>query len=264
MKLANRSLARRARFVLPILAVACGPVGAGQQKKHPVARKPSSLATAAKTDASAQGAPPTATLAQAIRENNLGLALMDRHDFPGALGRFQTACVMNPDSDTGCLNMGITLLNMSRYDDAQTVLAKSVERDPQSARAWYNLGLLEKALGHLDAARDDFQKVAAIDPNDGGTQYFLGYLASQAQKYDQAVAAFKRAIEVDPLHASAEYGLSEADQHMGDSDGAKAHLERFQRLVNEKLGTPVRFLYGEQGRYSLGQEMTAPAEPVPA
>ncbi len=248
-----------------MLALACGLAGpgAGQQKKRPVARKPASDATSAKTDAQAQAAPPTATLEQAIRENNLGLALMDRHDFPGALGRFQTACVMNPDSDTGCLNMGIALLNMGRYDDARTVLAKSVQRDPQSARAWYNAGLLERALGHPDPAREDFQKVAAIDPDDAGTQYFLGYLASQAQKYEEAVAAFKRAIELDPFHASAEYGLSEAEQHLGDADGARAHLERFQRITAEKLGTPVRFLYGEQGKHSLGQEMTAPATPVP-
>jgi Flp pilus assembly protein TadD len=231
--------------------------GAGQQKKHPVTQKPDSAASAVKA------IPPAVTLAQAIRENNLGLALMDRRDFPAALGRFQTACVMNPESDTGCLNMGIALLNMSRYDDAQQVLAKSVERDTQSARAWYSLGLLEKALGRPDAARDDFQKVAEIDPNDAGTQYFLGYLASQAQKYDEAIAAFKRAIELDPFHASAEYGLSQAEQHVGDADGAKAHLERFQSITDEKLATPVRFLYGEQGKYSLGQEMAAPAEPVP-
>jgi tetratricopeptide (TPR) repeat protein len=255
----NRTFARRVQFVVPMLALACGIAspGVAQQKKRPAARKPAIAASAG------QANPPAATLAQAIRENNLGLALMDRRDFPGALGRFQTGCVMNPDSDTGCLNMGIALLNMGRYDDARQVLAKSVERDPQSIRAWYSLGLLEKALGHPDAAREDFEKVAAIDPNDAGTQYFLGYLASQAQKYAEAVAAFKRAIELDPFHASAEYGLSQAEQHMGDADGAKAHLERFQRITDEKLGAPVRFLYGEQGKYSFGQEMTAPAEPVP-
>ena len=266
MKPAYRSFVRRALFAVPMLALAysLANASAGQQKKRPVTRKPASAATTATDDAAAQPAPPTATLEQAIRENNLGLALMDRHDFPGALGRFQTACVMNPDSDTGCLNMGIALLNMGRYGDSQTVLAKSVERDPQSARAWYNVALLEKALGRADAAREDFQKVAAIDPDDAGTQYFLGYLASQTEKYDEAVAAFKRAIELDPLLASAEYGLSQAEQHLGDADGAKAHLERFQRITAEKLASPVRFLYGEQGKYSLGQEMAAPAVPVPA
>src|SRR6202041_2838386 len=72
-----------------------------------------------------------------------------------------------------------------------------------------------------------------------------------------------RAIELDPLNASAEYGLSQAEQHLGDQDSARAHLERFQRITDEKLGKPVRFLYGEQGKYSLGQEMVAHAGPVP-
>jgi tetratricopeptide (TPR) repeat protein len=248
----TRTIARCMNFA--VVALACGLAGSAQQTKRPVARK---------HPAQSPAAPPVATPVQAIRENNLGLALMDRHDYPAALGRFQTACVMNPESDTGCLNMGIALLNMSRYDGARQILAKSVERDPDNPRAWYSLGLLERAVGHLDAARENFQKAAAIDPDDAGAQYFLGYLASQAQRYDLAVAAFKRAIELDPLDASAEYGLSQAEQHLGDQDGAKAHLERFQRITDEKLGKPVRFLYGEQGKYSLGQEMLAPAGPVP-
>jgi tetratricopeptide (TPR) repeat protein len=244
-----------ARFAVAIAVLACGLAGAGQQRKHTGARKTAKQPSLAQSNSDS----PAPSLAQAMRGNNLGLALMDRHRFQDALGRFQTACVMNPESDTGCLNMGIALLNMGRYDDARTVLAKSAERDPQSARARYNLGLLERATGHPDAARKDFEQVTTIDPNDAGTQYFLGYLAEQAQQYDRAVTAFKRAIELDPFHASAEYGLSQAEQHTGDADGAKAHLERFQRIAAEKLGKPVRFLYGEQGQYSLGQEMALPA-----
>jgi tetratricopeptide (TPR) repeat protein len=257
----KRRIARYVGFAIPMLVLACGLAGAGQQRKHPVARKP---ATAASTEQAAEASPPAATPTQAIRANNLGLALMDRRDFSGALGKFQTACVLNPDSDTGCLNMGIALLNMGRYGDAQKVLAKSIERDPQSARAWYNLGLLERASGHPEAAREDFRKVAAIDPDDADTQYFLGYLASEAQQYDQAIAAFKRAIELNPFHASAEYGLSQAEQHVGDADGAKAHLERYQHIAAAKLGKPIRFLYRDQGKYSLGQEMAVSATPPEA
>src|SRR5580658_424114 len=120
----TRTIARCMNFA--VVALACGLAGSAQQTKRPVA-------------------PPVATPVQAIRENNLGLALMDRHDYPAALGRFQTACVMNPESDTGCLNIGIALLSMSRYDDARQILSKSLERDPDNPRAWYSLGLLEKA-----------------------------------------------------------------------------------------------------------------------
>ena len=270
MKLASdRRLRRRARFAFAALILGSGLVAArpSQQPpthKHPAPRKPAPKTTKPPSaPPPAKPAPPDASLIQAVRENAIGLALMDHRDYTGALGRFQTACVLNPASDTGCLDMGIALLNMRRYDDAQKILAKSVERDPQSARAWYNLALLARALGDPSAARDDFQKAAAIDPDDSGTQYFLGYLAAQDQKYEEAVAAFKRAVELDPLNVSAEYGLSQAEQHLGDAAAVKAHLDRFQRITAEKLGTPIRFLYGEQGKYSLAQEMTLPAGPAP-
>jgi tetratricopeptide (TPR) repeat protein len=194
----------------------------------------------------------------AVRANNIGTALMNRRQFAEALSRFQTACILDPESDTGCLNTGIALLNMRRYDEARTILEKSAERDLRNPRAWFNLALLERAAGNAGAAMADFQKVAALDPADAGTQYFLGFLDSQAEHYQQAAADFRRAIELDPFHASAEYGLAQAEAHLGDADGAKAHQLRFQQITERGLGKPIRFLYGEQGQYSLAEEMTAP------
>jgi tetratricopeptide (TPR) repeat protein len=260
-------LRRRTKYALAALLLAAGLASARPQQPPPerrpaapAARKPG-LATA--KPGPGKAAPPDASLVEAVRENTVGMALMDRRDYANALGRFQTACVMNSASDIGCLNMGIALLNMRRYDEARQILEKSVERDPQNARAWYNLALLARATGDSAAARDDLQNVAAVDPNDPGTQYFLGYLSAQDQKYEQAVAAFQRAIELDPLHISAEFGLSQAEQDLGHVDAAKADLARFHRLSAEKLGKPVRFLYGEQGPYSLAQEMTVRPGPPP-
>jgi hypothetical protein len=254
-------LRRWKKYALAALLVSAGLAGASpQQQPTPPHQR---LTPATRKPGPAKAVPPDASLVEAIRENTVGLALMDRRDYAHALGRFQTACVMNPASDIGCLNMGIALLNMRRYDDARQILEKSVERDPQNARAWYNLALLARATGDSASVRDDFQKVAAIDPADPGTQYFLGYLATQDQKYDQAAADFQRAIELDPLHISAEFGLSQVEQDLGHVDAAKTDLARFQRLSAEKLGKPVRFLYGEQGQYSLAQEMTVPPGPAP-
>ncbi len=206
--------AGRIRTALAAFALAVGLATAAPQQQPPPKRpapapKP---AASAKKPLPARPAPPDASLVQAIRENTIGLALMERRDYTTALGHFQTACVLNPASDAGCLNMGIAFLSMRRFDDARQILSKSTERDPQNARAWYSLALLARATGDSTAARDDFQRAAAIDPDDPGTQYFLGYLATQDQKYDQAVAAFKRAVELDPLHISAEFGLSQAEQ----------------------------------------------------
>lgn len=60
---------------------------------------------------------------------------MDAHRFSEAFSRFQTACIMVPDSDTGCLNSGIALLAMRQFDQAQKVLSTSAARDANSAPA---------------------------------------------------------------------------------------------------------------------------------
>ena len=246
---------RYLRLTTPVLILACGLSTGGQRAKHASRSQRKSAAPAAPAENTQR--------VDAIRQNNLGMALMDRHQFAEALGKFQTACVMDPASDTGCLNMGIAFLNMRQFEDAQRVLAKSAERDPKSSRAWFSLGLLEIATGNPQGAASDFERVAAIDPNDADTQYFLGYSASQRRQYDVAATAFQRAIAVDPFHASAEEELADAEQHLGDAEGAKTHHERARQIISAHLGKPIRLIYGEEGKYSLAQEMNEQSAPAP-
>jgi len=240
-----------------VLACGLALAGASQQHGHRAPAKSAASTTTAKPAVQPD------SHADAIRENNIGIALMERQEFSDALPRFQRACILNPQSDVGCLNMGIALLSLRRYDDAANVLAKSAEHDPQNPRPWFDLALLARESGKLDDARQDFEKVASLDPDDADTQYFLGYLAAEAQDFDRAAVVFKRAVALDPFHASAEYGLAQAEQHIGDSDAAKAHLARFQHITASGFGKPMRFLYGEQGKYSRAQEMIAPPQTAP-
>lgn len=239
-------------------ALACVGFARGQVAKHP--HQPESN-TPAKSAPRPQPQPFPYT--EAIRANNVGLVLMDRRQFDQALGKFQTACILDPQSDVGCLNTGIAFLNMRRYDDARRILEKSAERDPQNQRSWFNLALLERATGHSSAAQADFEKVAALDPGDPDTQYFLGFLDAAAGHLDKARGEFQRAIEIDPFHASAEYGLAELEQDSGDAAGAKAHFERFRHITGQGLGKAIEFVYGGQGKYSLAGEIPPPP-PGPA
>ena len=183
---------------------------------------------------------------------------MDRHQFSDAVGKFQTACVMNPESETACLNAGIALLNMQRYDDAQKILGTYSDHHPENPRVWFNLALLERAKGNPDAALGDLHKVMAIDPDDPDAQFLIGFVLVEQGHNDQAVAAFRRCLQLDPLHVSAEYALSQALGHLGGTYDSQVHLERYQRLTALGLGKPVRFIYGEQGKYSQAEEMSIP------
>ena len=242
------------RFGAPSVILLCSLFGLGFQQEQSTPPKSSAAA--------APSHPPDLHL-QAAQENAVGVALMNRQEFEDALARFTRACVLDPESEVPCLNMGIALENMQRYDDARRVLSKSAELDPSNPRAWFNLGLIDKAEGKTDEAVTAFQKVAEIDPKDADTQYFLGLLFSQRQEYRKAIAAYERALKLNPFHLSAEFGLAQALLRSGQRDAAKVHLERFQDMNAKKLGAPISFTYGEQGKYSVAQEMTPGPEPVP-
>src|SRR5271156_6369336 len=207
-----------------------------QQPAQPQHRAHSRAATPRKEDDSTAQEPPANPRADVIRENNFGVSLMNRQQFEKALGKFQRACILDPQTDVGCLNSGIAFLNMQRFDEARAILQKSAERDPRNPWAWFNLGLMEKAGGDADAAIADFQKVAVLDPYDADTQYFLGLIYSQQQQYEKAIAAFQRALVLNPFQVSAEFGMAQALQRSGKTAEAKTHFDRFLHMTSQKLG----------------------------
>jgi tetratricopeptide (TPR) repeat protein len=187
---------------IPLAILALSLTSLGQQDQQPAHQQPTPRRAHKKAvkPAAAQKEDPRAEI---IRENNYGVALMNRQHFEDALGKFQRACILDQETDIGCVNVGIAYLNMQHLEDAEQILKKSAERDPKNPRVWFNLGLLAKSAGQPDQAIEYFQKGAALDPLDADTQYFLGLLYSQKQDYDKAMAAFENALKLNPFHVSA-------------------------------------------------------------
>lgn len=235
-----------------IVALACTIPAAGQKQKkrrHPT--KPGAAAASASV--------PAYPYMEAVRQNDLGIDLMSRGKFSDAYANFQTACIMDVESDVGCQNAGIALLYMKDYDDARNMLAKSAERNPQYARAWFSLGILERQQGNTDAAIADFQKVAAIDPSDAGTECLIGLLYMDQKKYSDAIVAFTKAVSIDPLLASAELGLAQAAQQTGAIGQSLAHLKRLEEMSADNTGRTVDFAYGKAGKFSTAEKIVPPA-----
>ncbi len=201
--------------------------------------------------------------ADAARLNNLGLAYMNQQLFDKALKEFQDAAALDSNLRIAHLNQGVALLNLGKVDAAKPILEDAVKRDPNDPHAWYNLGLLYKNSDSAQAAVDAFRKVTDIDANDADSWYFLGAAYSQMRQFPQAIDAFQHALKLNPLHASAQFGLSRAYQQSGDLPSAREHLVRFQYITQNKLGAAISLAYGEQGKYSLAEEVVGAQEKVP-
>ena len=200
---------------------------------------------------------------EAIRLNTLGVGYMNQQDFQHALPLFIRAYTLDPKLYAARLNQGIAFLNQQKYEPAEKILREAVEREPGNPRAWYNLGLLYKSQGEARQALQAFQKVAALDPRDADVQYFLGLVYFDLKQNAEAAQTLQRAITLDRFQVSAEYALARVYRSMGETAKTREHLARFQKVTNEKAGAPLGIGYGQQGKYSFAEQVSAPAAPAP-
>ncbi|MFQ5776600.1 MAG: FG-GAP-like repeat-containing protein [Terriglobia bacterium] len=190
--------------------------------------------------------------------NNLGVAYMNQQRYEQALTLFERAYKGNPELLAARLNQGIALLNLQRLEPALAILLEVAQHDPDNLRAWYNLGILYRSSARTEEALEAFDRVAHLDPQDPDTHYFRGLLLAQLERFEESLDAYQRSLALNPFHVSAEFGLARVYHRVGDRAEARQHFRRFEQLKQENLGAPISLLYGEQGRYSLAQQVIPP------
>src|SRR5260370_27399559 len=190
--------------------------------------------------------------AEAFRNNTLGVAYMNQQKFAEAQKYFEKALAADPKFAIARLNLGISLLSQQKLEAARAALEEATHLLPKDPYAWYNLGLVYKDTGEPEKGIEAFQHVAQLSP-EADPHYFLGYLYTQLQRYEEGIAEFQKAIAAFPYHASSEFGIARAYQRKADSDAARQHLARFQKITTEHLGSPFGAGYGDQGRFSLAE-----------
>ena len=193
---------------------------------------------------------------EAVRRNTLGVAYMNQQRSSEALGLFELAFESDPTLAVARLNQVIALFNMQRFDEALEILDAFTIEHPESARAWYNLGLTYRNLGQAEPAVEAFSRVIELDAEDADSHYLLGLMHAQLRRHTEAIAAYERALALDPYHASAEFGTARAYQAQGQIDQAREHLARFQQITRDNLGVPMGLAYGDQGPYSLAEDVS--------
>jgi len=134
-------------------------------------------------------------------------------------------------------NMGNTLLDMGRLDEAEASYRRALKIKPDFAEAHSNLGNILKELGRLDEAVTSYQRALRIKPDIAMAHYNLGNALQDLGQLDEAVASYRRALKINPDYVEAYHNLLFCLSH---SEGVKA-----QTLFAEH----VRF--GEQFEPSL-------------
>jgi Tfp pilus assembly protein PilF len=202
------------------------------------------------------------SIANAVRPNNLGVAYMNQQRGDDALAQFKLAIAADPSLAIPHMNAGIVQLVLQRLPEAKAELQQAAKLDPANPRVWYNLGLLERAESNCEGSIQAFEQVIKLDPASADAHYFLGSCYLEKQDYPKAAEQYRAAIQLNPMHPSSEFGLARALQRSGNPTEARVHLARFEHITHEKLGPVMAPTYGDEGAYSLAQEIKSASPPV--
>lgn len=185
----------------------------------------------------------------AHRQNNLGVAHLERYDYEAAADAFREALTIDPSLVIARLNLAIARLYDGEHDAAAVDASAAVAALPQSPHGHYVLGLISRTANRPADAAAAFQRALDIDADDVGSRIQLGQIHTGQRRYAEAVPLFEAALSREPFNATAAYGLATALVRGGQRAAAEAAMARFQALRDNPAAITYSNNYLEQGRY---------------
>ncbi len=146
-------------------------------------------------------------------------------------------------------NLGNTLHDQEKWDEAIAAYRKAIELDPKYALAHGNLGIALSHQEKLDEAIVVFRKAVEINPKRAIAHYNLGAALDNQNKRDEAIASFRKAFEIDPKHPKPKTALAKTLARRGwelpnHSDPEARDLDRALELCKQAVEIDPQSRYG--------------------
>ena len=120
-------------------------------------------------------------------------------------------------------------------------LERFAQLHPEDAQAnyYYAVTLWKEPQSNSDAgklaqASALLRKATQLAPSFAAAYLQLGILQAEQKKYPEAIASYKKAIAADPRLPDAHYRLAQACMRTGDQRKARAEMQLYAQLANEK------------------------------
>ncbi|HCR16273.1 MAG TPA: hypothetical protein DIU35_02220 [Candidatus Latescibacteria bacterium] len=139
---------------------------------------------------------------------NLGMSLYNENKYEDAAMAFQKSLFRHRNNASASYYLGRTLSQLGRTDAALPHLKKSVDLNPLSAE--YRTGWGE-ALGREGRGKEairELKEAVHLDPNAWEAVYALGYNYKEAGNYAEAISAYRKALALKPGKAEVTNSLA--------------------------------------------------------
>ena len=121
---------------------------------------------------------------------------------------YTTTLQSNPGSGLCEFLIGKVLIDEGKNRPAQEHLLAAIKLDPDYARAHNNLGVTLTNDHRINDAIAQYDEALRLKPNYAEAAYNLGFALTDANRLDEAIAAYLRALETNPQLFQARVNLA--------------------------------------------------------
>ncbi|HVQ39873.1 MAG TPA: tetratricopeptide repeat protein, partial [Pyrinomonadaceae bacterium] len=129
---------------------------------------------------------------------NLGAALSQTGDLPGAIAQFEEVLRLDRNHPDAHYNLGLLLGQLNRHEQALKHLQNAVTDGPSDLNARFLLGQTLLKLGRLDEAEKELSRLVEAAPSNEDALLDLVTILLRRKMYGQALEALEKGHERSP------------------------------------------------------------------
>ena len=135
--------------------------------------------------------------------NNLGNTLKELGKLEEALESLGRAVALKPDYPEAHNNLGATLQELGRLEEAAASYTQVIALEPDSAEAYGNLGMTLQELGRLGEAEVSYGQAIGLKTDYAAVYNNLGTILQNQGRLEEALTRYNEAIELQVDYSQA-------------------------------------------------------------
>ena len=192
----------------------------------------------------------------AALEFTLGNLYVQGNNYPQAVIQYRAAIKKFPDFQRAHMNLGVVLIQVEKYAEAQKELARTLELGGEDGNIYGLIGYCHLIAEKYLSAEAAYRKALLFSPEKNDWKLGLAQCQLQQYKYGESVTLFGEMIQKDPDNA--DYWLHQANGYLGlaESDKAATNYEIVRRMgkADSKVLNLLGDIYVNQGTYKLAYD----------
>ena len=152
-------------------------------------------------------------------------------DLAGARVRYEEALAKTPDDAETLNNLGLTLEQLGRVDDAIARFSRAAQISSQNWAYHFNLAHALAQRGSWDRAINEYRVAGGLFPKDAATQCNLATALQKKGDDTAAIPVFEKAVALAPGEADCHLSMALSLEQVGKTADARREYRQYLELA---------------------------------